>query len=71
MKLYVLVPAHVGIAVTAPAATVNGLPQLSVTVGGVGTVFVLAGHATVEDPFAGITTAIAVTVTVIVVVVAH
>ena len=62
MKLYVLVPAHVGIAVTAPAVTDNGIPQLSATVGGVGTVFVLAGHATVDEPFDGMVTTGALTV---------
>ena len=41
---------------------VNVFPQLSATVGGVGTVFVLAGHATVDEPFDGMVTTGALTV---------
>lgn len=60
--MYVLVPEHVGIAETTGAETVNVLPQLSKTVGGVGAVDVADGQATVELPFAGIVTVGALTV---------
>ena len=52
MNVHVLVPAHGGSALGTPADGVMGLPQLSVTVGGVGAV-AKAGHATVEEPPAG------------------
>ena len=55
MKVHVFVPAQVGSALGTPAETVSVLPQLSVTVGGVGAV-ALAGQATVDDPPAGILT---------------
>ena len=48
-------PEHGGSALGTPADTVNARLQLSVTFGGVGAV-VLAGHATVDDPAAGIVT---------------
>ena len=54
--MYVLVPEHVGIAEINGAETVKVRPQLSVTVGAVGAVFVFVGHATVEAPAAGIVT---------------
>ena len=50
-----MVPAHGGSALGTPADGVSVLPQLSVTAGGVGTV-ANAGHATVDDPPAGIVT---------------
>ena len=53
--MYVFVPAHVGSVPGTPALTVNGLPQLSFTVGGVGAVAADI-HATVEEPPAGIVT---------------
>jgi len=55
VNVHVFVPAHVGSAVGTPAEIVSGLPQLSVAAGGVGAV-ANAGHATVEDPPAGIVT---------------
>ena len=48
-------PAHAGNAVATGALTVNVLPQLSSTVGGVGAA-APAGQATVEVVLAGITT---------------
>ena len=45
-------PEQTGIAETTGPLTVNGLPQLSLTVGGVGAV-ASAGQATVEVPGAG------------------
>ena len=48
-------PEQGGSALGTPADTVNVRLQLSVTVGGVGAV-ALAGHATVDDPPAGIVT---------------
>lgn len=53
--VYVWVPEHVGAAEITGAETVKVLPQLSNTVGAVGAV-TAEGHATVEDPFAGIVT---------------
>ena len=50
-----MVPEHAGSALGTPADTVNVLPQLSITVGGVGAV-AFAGHATVDDPAEGIDT---------------
>ena len=50
-----MVPAHGGSALGTPADTVSVLPQLSVTAGAVGAV-ANAGHATVDDPPAGIVT---------------
>ena len=47
-----MVPAHAGAALTTGAAGVITLPQLSVTVGGVGAV-ASAGQATVDEPGAG------------------
>jgi hypothetical protein len=55
VNVHVFVPAHAGSAVGTPAETVNVRPQLSVTIGGVGAV-ANAGHATVDDPPAGIVT---------------
>jgi len=52
VKVHVLVPAHGGSALGAPAETVSVRPQLSVSVGGVGAV-AFAGQATVDDPPAG------------------
>ena len=46
-------PLHTGIVETTGPLTVNGLPQLSLTTGGVGA-DAPAGQATVEDPGAGI-----------------
>ena len=48
-------PAQAGSGLTTGAEGVMGLPQLSVTVGGVGGT-ASAGHATVELPGAGIVT---------------
>ena len=48
VNVHVFVPEHVGSALGTPADTVNVLPQLSITVGGVGAV-AFAGHATVDD----------------------
>ena len=50
-----MVPAHAGGVLTTGADGVIVLPQLSVTVGGVGAT-ASAGQATVEDPGAGIVT---------------
>ena len=55
MNVHVLVPAHGGSALGTPADTVSVLPQLSITVGGVGAV-ANAGHATVDDPPSGMVT---------------
>jgi hypothetical protein len=52
VKVQVLVPTHGGSALGTPAAGVTGLPQSSMTVGGVG-ITARAGHATVDDPGAG------------------
>ena len=48
-------PEQAGLPVTTGALTVNVLPQLSITVGGVG-VKAAAGHATVDVVLAGIVT---------------
>jgi hypothetical protein len=48
-------PAQAGLPVTTGALTVNALPQLSVTAGGVGVV-AAAGQATVDVVFAGMVT---------------
>jgi hypothetical protein len=48
-------PAHVGLPVTTGVDAVSVLPQLSVTVGGVGAAAV-AGQATVDVVLVGITT---------------
>ena len=50
-----MLPEQVGLPVTTGALTLKDLPQLSVTVGGVGVV-AAAGHATVEVVAAGIVT---------------
>ena len=50
--MYVIVPAHAGGVLTTGADGVIVLPQLSVTVGGVGAT-ASAGQATVEEPGAG------------------
>ena len=55
MYVYVFVPAQTGSGLTAGAEAVSVLPQLSVTVGGVGGT-ASAGHATVDEPGAGIVT---------------
>ena len=55
VNVQVFVPAQGGSALGTPADTVNVLLQLSITVGGVGAV-ANAGHATVDDPPAGIVT---------------
>jgi hypothetical protein len=55
VNVHVFVPAHGGSAEGTPAETVSVLPQLSITVGGVGA-NARAGHATVDDPPAGIVT---------------
>ena len=47
-------PEQAGIALATGADTVSGLPQLSLTTGGVGAV-ASAGQSTVEVPGAGIT----------------
>jgi hypothetical protein len=52
VNVHVFVPAQGGSAVGTPAEGVMDRPQLSVTTGGVGAV-ANAGHATVDDPFAG------------------
>ena len=56
-------PEQAGLPVTTGALTVKVLPQLSVTVGGVGAE-VAGGQATVEVVFAGMVTTGAVTVVV-------
>jgi len=56
-------PEQVGLPVTTGVLTVNVLPQLSVTVGGVGAE-AAAGQATVDVVLAGIVTIGAVTVVV-------
>ena len=48
-------PEHAGIALTTGPLIVKGLPQLSVTAGGVGAV-AFAGQSTVEVVFAGMVT---------------
>ena len=55
VNVQVFVPAHGGSAVGTPADTVSVLLQLSITVGGVGAT-ANAGHATVDEPPAGIET---------------
>ena len=55
VNVQVFVPEQAGSALGTPAETLSVLPQLSITVGGVGNV-VLEGHATVDDPPAGILT---------------
>ena len=50
-----MVPAQAGSGDTTGAKGVMGLPQLSVTAGGVGAT-ASAGQATVEEPAAGIVT---------------
>ena len=55
VNVQVFVPEHGGSALGTPAETVNVLPQLSNTVGAAGKV-AFAGHATVEDPPAGMLT---------------
>ncbi len=52
MYVYVIVPAHAGGVLTTGAEGVIVLPQLSVTVGGVGAT-ASAGQATVDEPAAG------------------
>ena len=53
--MYTTSPEQVGLPVTTAALTLNVLPQLSVTVGGVG-VTASAGQATVEVVAAGMVT---------------
>ena len=55
VNVQVFVPPHGGSALGTPADTVNVLPQLSVTVGGVGAV-AFAGQGTVDEPAEGIVT---------------
>ena len=55
MNVQVFVPEQGGSALGTPAETERVLPQLSITVGGVGSV-AFAGHATVDDPPAGMLT---------------
>ena len=55
MYVYVFVPAQAGSGLTTGDEAVSVLPQLSVTVGGVGGT-ASAGHATVELPGAGMVT---------------
>ena len=50
--MYVLIPLQVGSTLATPADTVTALPQLSVTVGGVGTT-ASSIQATLEAPGAG------------------
>jgi hypothetical protein len=52
VKVHVFVPPQTGFAPGTPAEGVIVLPQLSVTVGGVGAT-ASDGHATVEDPPGG------------------
>ena len=52
VNVQVFVPAHGGSALGTPADGVTVLPQSSMTVGGVGKT-ANAGHATVDEPFAG------------------
>ena len=52
MNVHVLVPAHGGSALGTPADAVTVLPHASIMVGGVGAT-ANAGHATVDEPFAG------------------
>jgi hypothetical protein len=53
--VYTIFPEQVGLPVTTAALTLNVLPQLSVTVGGVGAA-ASAGQATVEVVAAGMVT---------------
>ena len=55
MNVHVFVPPQGGSALGTPADTVNVLPQLSITVGGVGAVADDA-HVTVDEPPDGIVT---------------
>ena len=55
VNVHVFVPLHGGSALGTPADTVSVRPQLSNTVGAVGAV-AKTGHATVDDPPAGIVT---------------
>ena len=55
VKVYTILPEQVGLPVTTGVDTESVLPQLSVTVGGVGAV-AAAGQATVEVVAAGIVT---------------
>ncbi len=55
VNVQVLVPAHTGSALGIPADTVNARPQLSVTGGAAGAT-ASEGHATVDDPAAGMVT---------------
>jgi hypothetical protein len=55
MNVHVFVPAQAGSAEGEPALTISVLPQLSVTVGGVGAT-ANPTQATVEPPGAGIVT---------------
>jgi hypothetical protein len=52
VKVQVLVPPQIGFALGTPAEGVIVLPQLSVTVGGVGAI-ASDGHATVDEPPGG------------------
>jgi len=53
--VYTISPEQAGLPVTTGVLTLNALPQLSVTVGGVG-ITAAAGQATVEVVAAGIVT---------------
>jgi hypothetical protein len=53
VQVYVLVPEHTGSAPITGLEIDNGAPQELLTVGGVGTVWALLMHATVELPLAG------------------
>ena len=53
--MYIISPVHVGLPVITGADTVSVLPQLSVTVGGVG-VLAPAGHVAAEVVLAGMVT---------------
>jgi hypothetical protein len=61
--VYTISPEQAGLPVTTGALTVNDLPQLSVTVGGVGAIAAV-GQATEELVFAGMVTTAAATVVV-------
>ena len=52
VNVHVFVPAHGGSGVDTPADGVTVLPHASIIVGGVGAT-ANAGHATVDEPFAG------------------
>ena len=54
--MYVFVPEHAGFGPTTGPVMVNGVPQLLLTAGGVGTVCALLIQGTVEPPGAGIVT---------------